>query len=119
MWRVAATGLLVLVGSAGVVKALEDEAQQLLEERARLQVDVWVRADSTLPGTGRHRLLKKSMVLLHGAGDIERTRVCLPAPVTGCMLRPSPWWCHLYRTVHLMRSCAFSVSRKSFLYHAH
>ena len=65
----------MIVGDAGAVRALEAELVERTPERARVTVDVWVREEAGLPGA-RHKLTKKAMVILYGAGDIERSRVC-------------------------------------------
>jgi hypothetical protein len=41
-----------------------------------VSVDLWVRAEGVSIGGARRRLVKRSLVLMVGVGDIEQTRVC-------------------------------------------
>ena len=75
VWRVLGTIPVVLVGDAAEVRALEFELQDKAPEKMRQSVDLWVRVAATQPGS-RYKLMKKSIVLMYGHGDIERLRVC-------------------------------------------
>jgi hypothetical protein len=80
VWRSAATAPIVLVGDPAKVRALLGDVQDRLPERQTAAVDLWVRTEGAGVGGPRRKLVKRSLVILYGMGDIERSRVCASRP---------------------------------------
>ena len=76
VWRSAAVAPLVLVGGGAKVRALMVELQDRLGERQVVSMDLWVRTEGVAIGGARQRLVKRSLVMMVGVGDIEQSRVC-------------------------------------------
>ena len=58
-----------LFGAFGAVGALAEDVRRLAPGREQTSAEVWIRQ-------GAHAADKYSLTLLHGPGDIERSRVC-------------------------------------------
>jgi hypothetical protein len=84
VWRVAADVPVVLLGEPSKVRAVEGELRDKLSERSVVSTDVWVRTDGDGAGQ-RHALVKRSLVILYGVGDIDRAKVCTITPVHNIM----------------------------------
>ena len=84
---------------------MEAELLEAFPERTRGAVDVWVREEGGAVGS-KYRLIKRSLVLLYGAGDIERARVCALAPV------PAP--CNRCVTFYVLTGCRFFLNLMCF-----
>ena len=76
VWRSAAVAPLVLVGGGAKVRALVVKLQDRLGERRVVSVDLWVRTEGVAIGGARQRLVKRSLVMMVGVGDIKQSRVC-------------------------------------------
>ena len=74
----------LIYGAPALVRAIGAEVGRAVEERARRDVDVWVRPSARPTGLGADvggGLLKRSLLIFHGHDMIERQRVCdRPSP---------------------------------------